>query len=115
MRRFEPEVGALNVRVCDRLTCLCFLALTLALVLVGAFALIVVFADALIGDTGTTLVPRSRYSTAQIAVINTAAMTISAMVSFFSDKTAHFNRANVNHHTRDIEDVTGSHVALCRC
>ena len=114
---FEPVLGAVNPYARDRLARFCFLTLAgaLALTFAGAFALIVAFADALIGDTGTTLVPRSRYSTAQIAVINTAAMTNSAMVSFFSDKTAHFNRANINHHTRDIQDVTGPDVTFCCC
>lgn len=114
MLRFEPVCGAVNPCERDRLTRFA-LTLALTLVLIAGLALTTAFADALIGDTGTTLVPRSRYSTAQIDVISTAAMTNSAMVSFFSDKTAHFNRANVNHHTRDVEHVTGSHVAFSRC
>ncbi len=117
MVRFEPVCGAVNPCARDRLTRLLLLALALALTLALAagLALTTAFADALIGDAGTTLVPRSRYSTAQIPVISNAVMTTRMMVSFFSDKGAHFNRANVNHHTRDVEHVTGSHVALCRC
>ncbi len=115
MLRFEPDCGAVNPCARDRLTRLLLLALALALALAAGLALTTAFADALIGDAGTTLVPRSRYSTAQIPVISNAVMTTRMMVSFFSDKSAHFNRANVNHHTRDIKDVTGSHVALCRC
>ncbi len=113
MLRFEPVCGAVNPCARDRLTRL--LLLTLALALAAGLALTTAFADAFAGDTGTTLVPRSRYSTAQIPVISNAVMTTRMMVSFFSDKGAHFNRANLNHHTRDIEHVTGSHVALCRC
>ena len=110
MLLFEPVLGAVNPYARDRLARFCFLtfagALALTLALTGVFTSV----DAVVGVTGTTLVPRSRYSTAQIAVINTAAMTISAMVSFFSDKTAHFN-----HHTRDIEHVTGPDIAFRRC
>lgn len=109
MVRFEPVLGAVNVRTCDRLTRLCFFFVD---TFAGGFVFTGAFADALIGDTGTTLVPRSRHSTAQIAVINTAVMTNSAMVSFFSDKAAHFNRANFNHQSRDVEHVTGPYVTL---
>ncbi len=112
MLRFEPDWGAVNPYERDRLT---RLTLALAFALVTGLAFATAGPDALIGDAGTTLVPRSRYSTAQIPVISNAVMTTRMMVSFFSDKGAHFNRANVNHHTRDVEHVTGSHVALCRC
>jgi hypothetical protein len=90
------------------------LALALTLALAAGLALTTAFADAFAGDTGTTLVPRSRYSTAQIPVISNAVMTTRMMVSFFSDKGAHFNRANVNHHTRDVEHVTGPDITLSR-
>lgn len=112
MLRFEPDWDAVNPYERDRLT---RLTLALAFALVTGLAFATAGPDALIGDTGTTLVPRSRYSTAQIPVISNAVMTTRMMVSFFSDKGAHFNRANVNHHTRDVEHVTGSHVALYRC
>ncbi len=78
MLRFEPVLGAVNPCARDRLMRLCFVFVD---TFAGGFAFTGAFADALIGDTGTTLVPRSRHSTAQIAVINIAVMTNSAMLS----------------------------------
>lgn len=107
MRRLEPVCGAVKVRTRERVTLLTFvfcLALTCALALTGALTL------TCLGAMGTTLLPRSRHSTAQIPVMSTATMAMSAMVALFSVKSVH-----LNDETWNSEHVTVSNIDFGCC